>query len=1013
MGKKYNYIYSFIIFLISFFIFFSNASAKSEEWRYDINDLQIDSENNLIVYGWATIKYDESGNLASTGKYSGAKDGETYLTDNPIYYLRLASYHEDGSVSYYPNENGWQYQNSGVTGFSVTCPLYYVTGGSCFTAMESGGFDKRNSLENIYFHDNTDFRFEHSISDLPSEIDYSLEMKINSSNWKTVHVYKNESNKVGNFTIYAAKQAIMLGKIATKQNANISWNSSNRLDGSEFVNGKTYNIVNQKSEDKSRSTSTGAYYRYFQLQNPDPGKSSDTAWAYSAWVELVGDTSTTIVKEDPCDDLKYSIENPSVCCNTASPKYPETCCGSSSYVNSSNFNVTTNWQNQICCSNEEKYDIDGENEYKTFKYYLNHPSESSPGNFITNDFINSKCSNPLIATTSPKVCNSDSKEIGKTYTISYFKVKTDDSGNFVDFNENNNEYTIPIELDEAPKKSLKQEDLAYSYFYGISDYNNYISQKNNPIISTDNLFVKNEYSKYALENNAFTYNISLIQETSTKYLLKVNATLNPGYTPTKAPITNSILGKRVLGDNEGVYFIPIKIWLCDEEEEEEEEEGDCKDPSYFSANKAYCCTTTPYKHDSLKCPSDTTPEYGWGNTSRLSCSGNQKVYTQSQTKYKNSLCTITCNNTITLDNYNTIDDMKVIKTVSGGGFEYNMDVNNNVSCRIGYSTSTTFSSYENAKSAITSCKNEYNKYIKSYSEYKNDVINKQTIKFRPQGDSSINYEYAYINSPNNHSTTRNVKVKYGVDTDGDGINDETRYIDELMNSNVNIDYKYGIRLPRTYISKLTSETTRVSNSSYTSYDTNDYYNAGYKYYTKIETITGVYNFSVYFDKMGIGDKKVNGKSFTCKYSAIDQIKSSKNECIIKKNCSNPPPPDSVDPNYYFRVISLLYPFPNRTPGPNWYGTSSNRLQKSYNYITKKSDSVYGEEPMYSIKLTPSLITEIRNYNKERNAYGGYTDLTTMKTTNNNSTSSYLDYLKIKHGLKIRSNINRKEKIGDF
>ena len=82
----------------------------------------------------------------------------------------------------------------------------------------------------------------------------------------------------------------------------------------------------------------------------------------------------------------------------------------------------------------------------------------------------------------------------------------------------------------------------------------------------------------------------------------------------------------------------------------------------------------------------------------------------------------------------------------------------------------------------------------------------------------------------------------------------------------------------------------------------------------------------------------------------------------------------------FRVISLTNPFPGkngtgRTPGSNW---NSDSIQK---YITRNRNLqdperiYFDREPMYEIKLTPSVIRQIRSYNRTQTLYnhGGYAD----------------------------------------
>lgn len=98
------------------------------------------------------------------------------------------------------------------------------------------------------------------------------------------------------------------------------------------------------------------------------------------------------------------------------------------------------------------------------------------------------------------------------------------------------------------------------------------------------------------------------------------------------------------------------------------------------------------------------------------------------------------------------------------------------------------------------------------------------------------------------------------------------------------------------------------------------------------------------------------------------------KCNPAEQCCEPPCSKVV-----FRTISLSNPFPGhnaqkRTPGSNWLpddeDVDQNILIKEYilNNRGVESDKVYNLTPMYKITLTPSLIKEIRNYNKTVNNY---------------------------------------------
>ena len=89
-----------------------------------------------------------------------------------------------------------------------------------------------------------------------------------------------------------------------------------------------------------------------------------------------------------------------------------------------------------------------------------------------------------------------------------------------------------------------------------------------------------------------------------------------------------------------------------------------------------------------------------------------------------------------------------------------------------------------------------------------------------------------------------------------------------------------------------------------------------------------------------------------------------------------------DINLIYRPIDLSNPFPGingtgRETGSNWCndGDCSNDNGFVEYFILKNrgedTDDVYNIEPMYSFTLTPSIIREIRNYNKE-NTYTSYT-----------------------------------------
>ena len=112
---------------------------------------------------------------------------------------------------------------------------------------------------------------------------------------------------------------------------------------------------------------------------------------------------------------------------------------------------------------------------------------------------------------------------------------------------------------------------------------------------------------------------------------------------------------------------------------------------------------------------------------------------------------------------------------------------------------------------------------------------------------------------------------------------------------------------------------------------------------------------------------------------------------------------NLDINLVFRSVSLYSPeqaFPGETgtgrrPGDNWFSLDGSLVT---NYITKnrgvENYKVYKESPMYEVTLTPSLMKEIREYNKKQNGsvisiynqtgIAGYADYNSMKCIGNAS-----------------------------
>ncbi len=78
-----------------------------------------------------------------------------------------------------------------------------------------------------------------------------------------------------------------------------------------------------------------------------------------------------------------------------------------------------------------------------------------------------------------------------------------------------------------------------------------------------------------------------------------------------------------------------------------------------------------------------------------------------------------------------------------------------------------------------------------------------------------------------------------------------------------------------------------------------------------------------------------------------------------------------------RVISLNNLFPNGTNSYNWNRDLNEKADVTISEIQEKGNSVYNEDPILSITITPSVAREIKTYNdsQEKNNLGGYSNST--------------------------------------
>lgn len=1018
------------IFISSFFIFSINAFADdevgsvdekySEQWRYDINSLEIDN-NMMTIVGWATLKgYVDKNNelyMTNTGIYTGSDKNKPTLDKSPQYQLKLVG--SDGS------EFGpYKYQATEPSGFSVTCPLYYVVGTSCFSALNNGGFDSRNSLSGIKLHDNTDFKFEIDISDLKPNIDYHIEMVISTdeftTNWKTIQVLESDvTNKSNNsYNVNTINTVKMLATGALKQDKNISAFEGGHSIGGYFDANKVYNVKNI-SVDKSIASSLGVKYRYYQLSDPD--NPDDTAWAYSAWVEIYSDFKlTTIEKNDPCDDPDYAKKNMNECCNPSKEiKYSEACCGYEDYIKSDVFR-NDEFAKSVCCLNSKSYTqkysaLDNrEVTFDTFRKYLNMET------FVNTDLINNICSNS--EKNYGKNCPTKTSKINDStsYNIDYLQVNMT-NGEYVNFKEHSKTIDVTINLKRDPNKTLTVDDIAYDYFTS-EDFTNYIdTNKDNKNI----IFTEKKYSVYALNKDDFDISInSLTKVTNKQYKISITLTLDEQLStnnrlPVNNPITNNLLGKDVFTQNTGAYFLPFKIWLCDSSSNgNDNDDGgdDCSSTQYFNNNKAYCCSKDEYKNSSKCLPNDECsgescnqkiPEYGWDNN--VGCSNNYSSMKQRNVNIgSNNFCSIICTDNVKLEDYPTLDNMKQNILKPGAGFEYGMNIKNFGTCTINYN-STIYASEEALNTAITNCNDLLEDYRYSSEKYKTKVLTNQTIKI--ENKDQYKYEYQII-SNNFEPSQYSLQFMYW-DSCSNGFS--TYPCIKYSEKNVNrfyFEYNYSANIVNQYIKK--SNSSDVKNDKI---NDDNYVDGGNKYYPSI-TDSGTYTFKVNFKNLGL-TKQISSNDFTCQYLIANNPIP-----IPDPICKDPPCPGPNDGegSYYFRPISLTNPFPNnRDIGSNWLGNAKNSTNSKINEYIYKSDGsnnngnsvYYSNDPLYEITLDSNTINYIKQYNKQTN-YLDWENMNQGQYNKFDQTSSFLDGLKYNYELKTKlSDEDRKKKIGDF
>ena len=132
------------------------------------------------------------------------------------------------------------------------------------------------------------------------------------------------------------------------------------------------------------------------------------------------------------------------------------------------------------------------------------------------------------------------------------------------------------------------------------------------------------------------------------------------------------------------------------------------------------------------------------------------------------------------------------------------------------------------------------------------------------------------------------------------------------------------------------------------------------------------------------------------YNAVCSYASTCKSFTIYNSTDNLYDVASVDNNgelqFSVKSVSLNNLFPNNTVGTNWQTASA---QEATTEIQSNGESIYGNDPDYQIKLTPTCIAAIKEYNSEQSDSGGLTDFTGYISTSSDykaGSASYSTFL---------------------
>jgi hypothetical protein len=102
--------------------------------------------------------------------------------------------------------------------------------------------------------------------------------------------------------------------------------------------------------------------------------------------------------------------------------------------------------------------------------------------------------------------------------------------------------------------------------------------------------------------------------------------------------------------------------------------------------------------------------------------------------------------------------------------------------------------------------------------------------------------------------------------------------------------------------------------------------------------------------------------------------------------------NSGELQFTVRSVSLNNLFPNNVSGVNW---QTDTAKNTASEIQSNGEAIYGNDPDYSVKLTPTCIAAIREYNSEQSDSGGLSDFTGYISTSSEykaGSASYSTFL---------------------